>query len=522
MGYSIRKIIEKITSGEVRIPAFQRGFVWEPENVAFLMDSIYKGFPIGSILFWRTTERLKTEKQLGDFELPEPQKNYPIDYILDGQQRLTSIFSVFQTELASINNENWMDIYYLIGTKNSIQKSEFVAIAKEDVDLDKHFPLNVLFDSVKYRKATDRFDDSTKEELDRLQEKFKEVDIPFELMETDDKEHVAIVFERINRAGIPLDSFQLLSAWSWSTDFDLQDELNSLSAELYTYGFSELVNEQDLLLKCFTGFILGDTSPKSILNLDGTKVRENFEQIKNGIKSSIDFLQKELNIYSLSLVPYPAMIVSLTKFFATDKKNGKLYTDKQRKQLIRWFWRNCFSRRYSSGVNDAHEADLKSMEELKRDENCCISNFKCEISEQFFTNNQFLINAVNTKTFIAMLAYNHPRSFISGAVVDLSKALKGASNREFHHIFPDKYLKRTGLSKREIYKLANFCFLNNADNQKIKDKAPSEYKALINKDSLDDIMISALCPKNALDIPYKTFIKERTKMLVKYANELIK
>lgn len=521
MGLQIRKIVDKISSGSIRIPAFQRGFIWEPEKVAFLMDSLYKGFPIGSLLLWRTAEKLKTERQLGNFELPEPEKNYPIDYVLDGQQRLTSIFTVFQTELVPVDNNNWMDIYYLIGNNDSIQKSKFIALKSKDVELSKHFPLNVLFDSVKYRIATDHLDDNTKIEIDKLQERFKEVDIPFELMETDDKEHVAIVFERINSAGVPLDSFQLLSAWSWSTDFDLQDEINSLSAELEDYGFGNLLNEQDLLLKCFTGFILGDTSPKAILNLDGTKVRENFNKISNGIKSTIDFLQKELNIYSLNLMPFPAMIVSLTKFFGTDKKNGKLYTDKQRKELIRWFWRCCFSRRYSSGVNDIHEIDLSAMDKLIDDENYSISNFKCEVEESFFTKNQFNINAVNTKTFITMLAYNIPRSFISGAKVDLSMALKNASNKEFHHIFPDKYLQRLGFSKNVIFMLSNFCFLNNADNQKIKDKAPSDYKNLINKDSIDKIMESALCPKGSLDMNYNKFVKIRTQILLRYAQNLI-
>lgn len=521
MGYRIKKIVDKINSGEIRIPAFQRGFVWDPERVAFLMDSLYKGFPIGSILLWRTTEMLKTEKQLGNFQLPEPQKNYPIDYVLDGQQRLTSIFSVFQTDMTPINDGNWLDIYYLIGSNASIQKSKFVALPEKDVESNKHFPLSVLFDSVKYRQATDQYNDAIKIELDKLQGKFQDVDIPNELMETDDKEHVAIVFERINRAGMKLDSFQLLSAWSWSTDFDLQDELNSLSYELEDFEFGDLMEEQELLLKCFTGYILNDTSPAAILNLDGTKVRENFEQIKNGIKSAIDFLQKELKVYSLKFMPYPAMIVSLTKFFGTSKKNGKLYTDKQRKELIRWFWRNCFSRRYTSGVNDAHESDLNAMQKLIDDENFCISNFKCDIIETFFTQNQFGINAVNTKTFIIMLANNIPKSFISGSNVDLSKVLKNASSKEFHHIFPDKYLQNQKLDKKKIYMLANFCFLNNADNQKIKDKSPKEYKKLINSDSLVQIMESALCPQNALDLSYDEFINKRAEILLECANDLI-
>ena len=75
---SIRKIIEKTLSGEIRIPSFQRGFVWEPEKVAFFIDSLYKGYPIGSLLFWRTNIRLENERQLGNYSLPEPTKGYPV------------------------------------------------------------------------------------------------------------------------------------------------------------------------------------------------------------------------------------------------------------------------------------------------------------------------------------------------------------------------------------------------------------------------------------------------------------
>ncbi|QIA30032.1 DUF262 domain-containing protein [Flavonifractor plautii] len=471
---SIRKIIDKISSGEIRIPSFQRGFVWEPDSIAFFMDSLYKGYPIGAVLLWRTREQLVNERSLGRFILPEPTKDYPIDYVLDGQQRLTSIFSVFQTELQPENDPNWRDIYYLIGSGKSAQEIQFVPLSEEEVDLSKHFPISTLFDSVKYRKATESLNDELKEEIDKLQEVFKEVNVPVQMMETDNKSIVAIVFERINRAGIPLDSFQLLTAWSWSTDFDLQERLDELSAELSGYGFSGIAEDQDLLMKCFTGYILNSTSPSAIMDLTGEQVRDHFEEIRNGLKSSIDFLQQELNLYSLFYVPYPAMLVSLVKFFGSAKTNGQLYTDKQRRQLIKWFWRSCFSRRYSSGVNSAHQSDLAAMTKLRADENFDISSFKCEITPAFFVDNQFNVNTVNTKTFIAMLASNSPRSFISGANVDLTVTLKQSSTKEFHHIFPDKYLQRLGKNRKEIYPLVNFCFLNNADNQKIKDKAPSE------------------------------------------------
>ena len=520
-GLSIRKIIDKITSGEIRIPSFQRGFVWEEDDVAFFIDSLFKGYPIGAVLLWRTKERLLNERNLGHFSLPEPIKDYPVDYVLDGQQRLTSIFSVFQTELVPRNDSNWKDIYYLIGNSKNSQQLQFIPLTTEEVDLKKHFPIKTLFDSVQYRRATEILNDEEKAEIDKLQEIFKEISIPVQLMETDDKSIVAIVFERINRAGVPLESFQLLTAWSWSTDFDLQEKLDELSGELSGCGFNGLAEDQDLLMKCFTGYILGSTSPSAMMELSGEKIRDNFDKIKNGLKSAIDFLQKELHLYSLAFVPYPAMIVSLVKFFGTDKIGGQLYNDKQRKQLIKWFWKSCFSRRYSSGVNNAHQTDLNAMKKLRENEDTDISTFKCNIYESFFTDNKFNINYVNTKTFIALLASKTPRSFISGAKVDLATTLKLSSSKEFHHIFPDKYLQRLGKERRERYQLANFCFLNNADNQKIKDKAPDEYIKYLNPESVSEVLCAAICPENTFELSYDEFIDKRKKMLTDYAKSLI-
>jgi uncharacterized protein with ParB-like and HNH nuclease domain len=82
---SIRKAIDSILAGSIRIPAFQRGFVWDAERVAYLMDSIYKGYPFGAIILWRTKEQLNIERQLGPFPLANLDPDYPVDDVLDGQ-----------------------------------------------------------------------------------------------------------------------------------------------------------------------------------------------------------------------------------------------------------------------------------------------------------------------------------------------------------------------------------------------------------------------------------------------------
>ncbi|MEW5067124.1 DUF262 domain-containing protein [Bacillus subtilis] len=318
---SIRSIINNVVSGEIRIPSFQRSYVWTSEQVAFLLDSIYKGIPIGNIFLWKTSETLKIEKDFGNFSLPSPEKDYPIKYVLDGQQRLTSLFSVFQNIIEPTKqNHNWIDIYFDYVADENMQESLFIPLAEAEVNLNRHFPMNAMFDSVKYRKATAEIPADYIETIDRVQEKFKEVMIPVQEIETEDKGKVAIVFERINRSGTELDTFQLLTAWTWSSEFDLQDEIEKLADELNDFGFGDISEDKDLLLKCCSGVILGEASPKSIMSLNGEEVRNNFEKIKNGIKGSIDFLQRELNIESIDVMPYTSMIVSLTRFFATNKK----------------------------------------------------------------------------------------------------------------------------------------------------------------------------------------------------------
>lgn len=64
-GLTIRQIVENIQRGQIRIPAFQRGFVWDANRVAFFMDSIYKGYPFGSLLFGEPKSRLKRKDNLG-------------------------------------------------------------------------------------------------------------------------------------------------------------------------------------------------------------------------------------------------------------------------------------------------------------------------------------------------------------------------------------------------------------------------------------------------------------------------
>ncbi|MGO4170679.1 DUF262 domain-containing protein [Bosea sp. TAF32] len=311
----IEDIVGKLKRGELRIPAFQRGFVWTPDDVAFLMDSIYKDYPFGSVLLWRTKIKLTQERNLGPFEIPKPEADYPIDYVLDGQQRLTSILGVFANDLPRTNIIDWKDIYFDMQAPENAQNSQFIALDPPEVDPERHFPLKIIFDSTSYRRTTRNFSDELSARLDDLQKRFQQAQFPYFLMETEEKQKIAIVFERINRKGIPLDTFQLLTAWTWSEDFELKQQFEELADELEPFGFESIGDDTDLLLRCAAAVLLGKESPESLLLVDGATVRDTLPRIKKGIKASIDFLKQNFGIQRLGNLPYPTMLIPLTAFF---------------------------------------------------------------------------------------------------------------------------------------------------------------------------------------------------------------
>ncbi len=516
---SIREILDAVYRGQVRIPAFQRGFVWDPDRVAFLIDSIYKGYPFGSLLFWRTNEPLRTERKLGPFELPEPHDDFPIDYVLDGQQRITSIFGVFQTELEHQENDSWKDIYFDFSSRADVQESQFLALDTSEVDEARHFPLNSFFDTAEYRRLTRNMTDDLAGKIDSVQAAFKEAKIPVQSFRTDEKDKVAIIFERINRQGIPLDTLQLLSAWTWSEDFQLQNQFEDLIEELEGYGFSELSNDISLLLRCTAAVLTNSCKPESLVELNGADVRERFDEVVNGIKGALDFLKAELNVHSISLLPYKYILVPLSVFFSIDGSREFRYSNMQREEIVRWFWRCSFIKRYSHGTMRNLGLDIDEIRKLKNGDENTLSNLSPVITADIFKKEKFLMNSVMTKVYILMLSKNSPVSFINGTPIGLEEKLRVCNRKEFHHLMPKAFLRDSEQSLYSENCLANFCFISRADNRELGGNKPSVYREKM-AGNIDSIIQSHYCPNALFDDNYEQFINIRSELLGQKAAEL--
>ena len=519
---SIRKVLEQVLSGQLRIPAFQRGFVWDADRVAFLMDSIHKGYPFGALILWRTKEQLKTERHLGPFSLPDREADFPVDYVLDGQQRLTSIFGVFQTDLEPDPSADigWTDVYYDFEAEKNLQESQFAALTPGEVDSTRHFPIESFFDVSGYRNATEGLPQERLEEIDKVQAVFKEASVPVQMLETDDRDKVAIVFERVNRLGMELDIFQLLAAWTWSEEFDLQEKFAALAEELKPFGFAAVGEDSNLLLRCCAAIIGGDATSSGLLGLNGAEVRDRFDEITSGIKGAVDFVRKNLQVEKLENLPYPALLVPLAVYFAAkDSKTVKVSND-QRAQLLRWFWRACFSRRFSAGVLRNLNRDVSEVQKLRAGKPSTLAEISWSMDEDFFIDTRFTVSSVTTKTFILLLAQQTPLSFVSGAPVDLGEVLRHYNRKEFHHLYPQSHLKLAGLVSAEINRLANFAIISAADNKILGGVAPSKYRKHMDSSKTPEILKSALTPNSLFDDNYEAFLRARSQLLLAEATRL--
>ncbi|CAF4563383.1 unnamed protein product [Rotaria sp. Silwood1] len=334
------KIITRIDSGDIKIPAFQRGYVWKPSQILDLLDSIYKNYPIGSVLLWTTNETLKHSRNIAGYKIPENPDEYPVNYVLDGQQRISSIYATFssrteQDSSSDMYNPNLdiFEIYYDFSKKVFSSKKEI------DPNSTNVIYLRNFLDPAKLIDSLSTLDNKYHSEAKELFSKFINYELPVITIKNRTKSEVGIIFERVNNTGTKLTTLDLMIAWTWTEDFHLLEKINDLSTELEKKNFGKL--KKDILLQTISGIIQDDTTTQKVLSLSGEEIRDNWGMFCESIKKAIDFLSTELNCLHHDFLPAQQQIISLCKFFSIQ---GNVSSN-QIKLLKKWFWKTSFSDR---------------------------------------------------------------------------------------------------------------------------------------------------------------------------------
>ncbi|MCI4239159.1 DUF262 domain-containing protein [Dickeya dianthicola] len=276
----IDKLINRINNGEIKIPAFQRGYVWKQNQIIELLESVKKQYPIGSILLWEASqkEKLRSTRNIAGYIIPDKGENWPVNYVLDGQQRLSSIYAVFSDKIEQDNsNQNYnpnidiFEIYYSFKTESFLPKQELTKDNHKNTVL-----LRNIVDPVKVFDEILALSEEHRTKAKALSSIFLNYEIPVIEIKNRTKEEVGVIFERINNTGTKLNTLDLMTAWTWTEDFHLLEEIKSLSDDLDEKGFGKL--DPKLILQIISGMIIGSTRTENILNLSAESVRDSWSK----------------------------------------------------------------------------------------------------------------------------------------------------------------------------------------------------------------------------------------------------
>lgn len=503
-------LLSDVEKGNIKIPVFQREYVWKDEQIMSLLDSIYRGYPVGSLLLWSTKEKLRSERDVGGFKLPNTPTDYPVLYVLDGQQRLTTLYGVFHSDSETANPElaNRLSVCFVPETEEFVHYS--VADPATSINLR-----NIL-DTTKLLPELPRFSTDQQRTIASLTERFKDYEFPVVTIRDRSNQEVCRVFQRINSSGTTLSTLELLAAWTWSDQFDLRKEIEALLDRMAEKNYEDIGEVQ--VMRSLAAIVRDDIETDSLVDARPDDLIAGMQKVKEAINAAIDFLEGEFQIRNSVFVPFPIMLVPLVRFFAETLKPRA----EQRKQLRQWFWHCAFTQRYMAGTNTAVLEDLKHMRELAAGKSP-FDSLSATVSPALFKKT-WRINSTAAKATICLLAQFQPRSFPSDAPMDLGATLAAYNARQFHHIYPKAHLAKLGIPFHESNIIANICMLSASDNNKIGDDSPQDYLPKISSEVREKAFPRALIPAEfyAGDKPYADFIKSRAEILARLAEEAIR
>ena len=516
--YKYSRLISEIKNGQIKIPQFQREFVWDLKGSAKLLDSIFKNYPIGAFIFWRTDNRLRSIRNIGNIDLPEPREGEFITYVLDGQQRITSLYASlegvkikregkYETDYSKIyiNLQADEDEEIVITDVKNLSKNTYISIndlIKFDFDFIAKYSEDMRKKIQKYRNALTEYDFSVVEVRDA------NIDVA-----TD-------IFTRLNVGGRALSLFEIMVAKTYDSrrNFDLAQRFSVLKEELSGSNYETI--PAATVLQTLSILYKKDCSRKEILKIPKNEFIDMWEQTIESIKSAVDYFRTYYKIPVSKLLPYNALIVPFAYYFyiEKDRPSGKI-----QKRIEDFFWRASLGARYSSSVESKLASDINKIDKILADESIKY-DWQINTTAQFIKDNgEFRTSRSYIKAILSILASLNPLTFDDGSEVIIDNSwLKISTSRNYHHFFPKAYLKRKPeVDKFYINHIINITIVNGHSNLRIGTKAPSEYIQKYSKknesisDCLKTHLIGDFDKFGILNDDYDKFFNERAVLISK-------
>ncbi len=526
---SLKNVLDQIVDGRMRLPDFQRGWVWDDEHIRSLLVSIARGFPIGVIMLLENGGEARFQVRLVEGVEPAMANGKVEQLILDGQQRLTSLTQVLRLSRAVKTKDaqkREVERYYYIDVEKALQgngsiedaiigvdssktlKSDFGR--KIDLDLSTqekefgafYFPCNQILNSDRWEEGLMAFDVSRFPRYMKFRSevlsRFRDYEIPIiSLSKENSKEAVCIVFEKVNTGGVSLSVFELVTAtyaadgvnlreeWFGSTERKLPGRKKELAEKpllreitptdflqgislLYTYDR----HQQDLQVGRTAKEVTAVSARREqVLALPLNAYLKWNEMLTKGFLAAAHFLERE-GFQDIDYLPYRTQLVPLAAVMVhlQDRWLEPVIYDK----LARWFWCGVFGELYGGAVETRVALDVQDL--LSWINEPAAGEPATVVAAGFQPSR---LDTLRTRTSAAyrglyvLLQRDGSKDFFwKTEIVDLDPAGYAI---DIHHIFPRKWCVDRNVPERVFNSIVNKTPISYKANRKIGGAAPSYY-----------------------------------------------
>ncbi len=504
----ITTYLDELKNHDYQIPTFQRDVVWEKENVKKLWDSIYKFYPLGSILVWKTKIKLQNHREIGGHKIANANGKTEFLYLLDGQQRTTSLLTSlyggnivgrenFDPSLfvdITIGNTDdtddesykkrflyWDEIDDKDGSfrRNSGRKKKFdEGLILKLIDIKESYN-DIQRKVIQHPEINLNFDHAYIEELGRMKQVLDNYRLSFIELKGIQVSEVCQIFERINQAGKPLDIFDIVVAKTFrpKTENDEGFYLRDLIEEFRSINNSRFLQIDDfdylqiiaiLIRENIENSGVHNITPRYLNDIKTEQIENIWSDTKNAVLKTFDFFENTLNLKGPQLIPYRYFYLTISNYFyKNDNPNYDF--------LKKYFWFHSF-----------HNDDLLSN---TGDINTHINLLNSEKIDKEIKFDRFLINKVTlrnasysskgriSRAILSLYSSKQPKDWkFTDRNVIADNFFFSTDKPNLHHIFPTNYISNNRENNTlDNNSLMNIAYITQITNLEISDKNPLDY-----------------------------------------------
>jgi hypothetical protein len=523
-----------LDEGRFAIPKLQREFVWSGPKAASLLDSIYRGMPIGTLMVWSTTRRNQNVLRQSLHILPEYNPaNGRILYVIDGQQRLSVIHQERKGESRANSDGYEVDFSRL---SLVLRPPQILRSSSDERAFVYRRPVHGQHASVPHLLASNwktwfRDLPATKRAwLKDARQTLLKYKIPVTFIETDDLSEIQEVFVRINALGTRISAADGIFASASSLDLrrmatELRDSLplgfRTVQAETILLAFA-LITRPDRT-------DVGARAYQAVVREWDQLVSEDEEQRRRFLKEwgrlrlsmgkAADYLQTRFCVQNESFLPSANMLAILAVFFRYHQRQP---SPKQSAEITKWFWATGVGGRYTGSgfrrhiVPDAllfRRLALSGRGRFQMDD---------QVDPADIRRTLYNTSASITSAFLCLLAGREPRYLENGDRIPLSLFASSANRSNLHHIFPRALMANMGIRKTAYNSICNICLLVAEENQSFGSRKPASYlEPFVGRRHFRRTMKSHLIPAHepgplwtrGVNRAFPVFLRDRQRLL---------